>query len=193
MQEPTSDEALMHAYARGEVAAFTLLYDRHERGLWRFIFRHTRNQAAADDVAQEVWCSVMDAAARYVPTAKFRTWLFTIAHHRVIDVARGARHHASLDEEHEGAASLYDSLAAESRLGPLRQIQTMEEGAALLRAVEQLPAAQKEAFLLQAEGEMSVEEIAAATGTSFETAKSRLRYARNALRELLAEFSDVAA
>ncbi len=193
MDDARSDEALMHAYARGEVAAFTTLYDRHALSLWRFVFRHMRNQAAADDVAQDVWCKVMDAAARYVPSAKFRTWLFTIAHHRVIDVARTTRHHASLDEESESATTLYDSLAAESRLGPLRQIQSMEQGAALLRAVEQLPAAQKAAFLLQAEGEMSIEDIAVATGTSFETAKSRLRYARNALREMLAEFSDVAA
>lgn len=191
--DATPDEVLMHAYARGDAAAFTTLYDRHERALWRFVFRHVRNQAVADDVAQDVWCKVMDAAARYVPTAKFRTWLFTIAHHRVIDLARTARSHASLDAEGEGVDALHESLAAESRLGPLRQIQTLEQGAALLRAVEQLPAAQKEVFLLQAEGEMSVEDIAAATGTSFETAKSRLRYARNALRELLADFADVAA
>lgn len=191
--DATPDEALLHAYARGDAAAFTTLYDRHERSLWRFVFRHVRNQAIADDVAQDVWCKVMDAASRYVPTAKFRTWLFTIAHHKVIDLARTSRSHASLDVADEGEASLYDSLAAESRLGPLRQIQTLQQGAALLRAVEQLPAAQKEVFLLQAEGEMSVEEIAAATGTNFETAKSRLRYARNALRTLLADFSDVAA
>jgi DNA-directed RNA polymerase specialized sigma24 family protein len=52
-----------------------------------------------------------------------------------------------------------------------------------------LPAEQREAFLLQAEADMSVEEIAGATGVSFETAKSRLRYARRSLRQLLQEFA----
>ena len=59
----------------------------------------------------------------------------------------------------------------------------------MLRAVGQLPAEQRDAFLLKAEADLSVEEIAAITGTSFETAKSRLRYARSKLRELLAEYA----
>ena len=59
--------------------------------------------------------------------------------------------------------------------------------AALLAAIENLPPTQREAFLLQAEGGMAVEEIASTTGVSFETAKSRLRYARNSLRERLQE------
>ena len=46
MDDTRSDESLMHAYARGEVAAFTSLYDRHARSVWRFVFRHMRNQAA---------------------------------------------------------------------------------------------------------------------------------------------------
>ncbi len=184
----------MHAYARGNVAAFETLYDRHERGLWRFIFRSVRNQAVADDLSQEVWFSVTDAAARYVPTAKFRTWLFTIAHHRVIDHARSAhnaRPHTSFDDSgDEDVPAYHESLAADSRLGPLPQVQTYEQARAILRAVEQLPADQREAFLLQAEADMSVEEIAQTTATSFETAKSRLRYARNKLRALLSDFAE---
>jgi RNA polymerase sigma factor (sigma-70 family) len=178
----SSDEDLMLAYAHGEVAAFTTLYDRHERGLRRFILRSVRQAEVADDLAQEVWMRVLDHALSYEPRAKFRTWLFTIAHHRVIDAARVAKPSVSIDAEEFVA----DTLAADSRLGPLRQLQSNEEAFALLRAVEQLPTAQREAFLLQAEGDFSVEEIAQATGTTFETAKSRLRYARNALRTFLA-------
>jgi RNA polymerase sigma-70 factor (ECF subfamily) len=55
-------------------------------------------------------------------------------------------------------------------------------------AVEQLPAEQREAFLMQAEGELSIEEISAATGVSFETVKSRLRYARSKLKQILQEY-----
>jgi RNA polymerase sigma-70 factor (ECF subfamily) len=176
----------MLAYAGGDSTAFAALYDRHERGLWRFLFRSVRNAETADDLAQDVWFSLLDAAARYEPTAKFRTWLFTIAHRKVVDASRAAKPNASLDEQRDDGSSLGDSLAAESRLGPLRQLQTNEEAFALLRAVERLPVAQRDAFLLQAEAEMSVEEIAQAMGTTYETAKSRLRYARNTLRDLLA-------
>jgi len=62
-----------------------------------------------------------------------------------------------------------------------------DQAGALLHALEQLPVEQREAFLLQVEGDLSVEEIAAITDSSFETTKSRLRYARTKLRELLKE------
>ena len=62
-----------------------------------------------------------------------------------------------------------------------------DQAAALIEAIARLPAEQREAFLLQVEGDLSVEEIATITDSSFETAKSRLRYARTKLRELLKE------
>ena len=88
---------------------------------------------------------------------------------------------------------MFSDLAAESRLGPMRQVSSREQAKALLDAIDQLPEDQREAFLLQAEGDMSVEEIAAAIGVTFETAKSRLRYARNKLKTLLADFAEVSA
>ncbi len=84
---------------------------------------------------------------------------------------------------------LAETLAADSGFGPVRQLQSREQGAALIAAVEALPAPQRQAFLLQAEAGMNVEDIAAATGVSFETAKSRLRYARSSLRQTLREFA----
>jgi RNA polymerase sigma factor (sigma-70 family) len=180
-----SDETLMQTYAQGNAAAFEALYDRHEQSVWRFVLRSVREPAIADDVTQEVWLAVAQSAERYEATAKFKTWLFTMARNRVIDLSRTKKHHASIDEEDSDGNAMFSELAAESRLGPLRQLQSSEEARALLTAVEQLPSDQREAFLFQAEGEMSVEEIAAATGVSFETAKSRLRYARNKLKELL--------
>lgn len=71
----------------------------------------------------------------------------------------------------------------------MAQVQSQHEAAAILNAVAQLPAEQRSAFLLQAEGELSVEEIADATGSNFETVKSRLRYARAKLRQLLWEYA----
>ena len=85
-----------------------------------------------------------------------------------------------------GAADeVADTLAAPSGFGPLRRIETRQQAAQLLAALAELPPEQREAFLLQAEAEMSVSDIAVATGVGFETAKSRLRYARAALRRAL--------
>lgn len=189
----STDESLMHSFARGNMKAFEQLYDRHETSVWRFVFRSVQNNALTDDLVQELWFSVTRSAATYEPKAKFKTWLFTMARNRVIDHVRTAKNHASIDAENEEGESMFSDLAAESRLGPLRQVSSREQAKALLDAIEQLPEDQREAFLLQAEGDMSVEEIAAAIGVTFETAKSRLRYARNKLKTLLADFAEVSA
>ena len=85
--------------------------------------------------------------------------------------------------------TLADTLAAPSGFGPVRRIESRQQARQLLAALEQLPAAQRDSFLLQAEGEMSVAEIAAATGVGIETVRSRLRYARAALRRALEDMA----
>nr|WP_295942009.1 sigma-70 family RNA polymerase sigma factor [uncultured Acidovorax sp.] len=178
----------MQRYAKGDMAAFDRLYARHELAVWRFVFRSVKVQAVADDLLQDVWFAVARNAARYEVKAKFRTWLFTLAHNRLVDHLRTAKHHTSLDASDGDARTLADTLVADSGFGPVRQLQSREQAAALIAAVEQLPLEQREAFLLQAEGDLSVQEIAEATGVDFETAKSRLRYARASLRQHLKEF-----
>jgi RNA polymerase sigma factor (sigma-70 family) len=180
-----SDEQLMRSYAGGDTRAFETLYDRHALPVWRFVQRSVQNTALADDLVQDVWFSVVRHAPQYEARAKFRTWLFTLAHHRVVDHWRTHKAHASLDAESEEGGSLADMLAAESGFGPERRLDSRELAQALLDALAALPQAQREAFLLQAEAGMSVVEIAQATGVSQETAKSRLRYARARLRETL--------
>jgi len=187
-----SDESLMLRFAAGDIAAFDALYARHELGVWRYVFRSVRVQAVADDLLQDVWFAVARSAPSYTVSARFKTWLFTMAHNRLVDHFRTARHHVSIDgsadEDGEGGG-IGDTLAADSGFGPLRRLESSEQAAALIAAVERLPREQREAFLLQAEAGLSVEEIAAATGVNFETAKSRLRYARNSLRQQLQEFA----
>ena len=196
MSEPVAaDEQLMHAYAAGDERAFHLLYDRHEKRVWRFVFRSTQNAATADELAQDVWLRVISQAGSYAPragaperpAARFTTWLLTIARNRVIDHLRLTRPTASLDEPLDDERSLLDTLAAPSGFGPVRRIESRQQAQQLLAALDALPPPQREAFLLQAEGDMSVAEIAAATGVGLETAKSRLRYARAALRRTLEE------
>ena len=187
-----TDENLMVRFGRGEAAAFEFLYRRHESRVFRFLRRNVRNEAAANDLMQEVWFAVVRGAATYQPTAKFTTWLFTIAHNRTVDMIRANHRLQSLDagdDADPGASSPLERLADSPKLEPPAQVQTQDEAAALLSAVAQLPAEQRSAFLLQAEGELSVEEIADATGSSFETVKSRLRYARTKLRQLLWEYA----
>ena len=184
-----SDETLMLRFAGGDIAAFDTLYHRNELAVWRFVFRSVQVQAVADDLLQDVWFAVARNARSYEVKAKFRTWLFTLARNRLVDYLRTAKNHAPLDVNDDNERSLLNTLAADSGFGPLRQLQSREQGSALIAAVEQLPAEQREAFLLQAEGELSVQEIAEATGVNFETAKSRLRYARASLRQQLQEFA----
>ena len=193
VQDRETDEALMLRYAAGDIAAFDTLYGRHALGAWRYLLRSVRDQAVADDLLQDVWFALVRQASSYQPTARFKTWLFTMAHHRMVDYFRTHKQHASLDSaagegQEEAGPVLGDMLAADSGFGPLRQLVSREQGAALLAAVEQLPPVQREAFLLQAEGGMAVQEIASTTGVSFGTAKSRLRYARNFLRQRLEEW-----
>jgi RNA polymerase sigma-70 factor (ECF subfamily) len=187
-----ADENLMLRFGRGDAAAFEVLYRRHESRVFRYLHRNVRNEAAANDLMQEVWFAVARTAAGYQPTAKFTTWLFTIAHNRMVDMIRANRRLQSLDAENTAdsdGASLLDGLAADANLEPLAEVQSQDEAAALLHAVAQLPPEQRSAFLLQAEGELSLEEIAVATESNFETVKSRLRYARAKLRQLLWEYA----
>jgi RNA polymerase sigma-70 factor (ECF subfamily) len=189
LPEQPSDGDLMQAYASGDANAFEALYDRHALPVWRFVQRSVQDAALADELVQEVWFSVVRQAAKYEARARFRTWLFTLAHHRLVDHWRTHKTHTSLNAETDDGATLADLLAAESGFGPDRQLDSREQAQALLDALAALPTLQREAFLLQAEGGFSLAEIATATGVSQETAKSRLRYARARLRETLEAFA----
>ena len=186
---PDDDESLMLAYVAGDAKAFEVLYDRHALPVWRFVQRSVQNSALADDLVQDVWFKLIHQAPQYQPRARWRTWLFTLAHHRLVDHWRTHKTHASLDAETPEGAALADTLAAESGFGPDRQLDSREQAQALLDALAALPTAQREAFLLQAEAGMSVADIALTTGVPQETARSRLRYARAQLRAALESFA----
>ncbi len=195
MTDENSDEALMLRYQAGDAAAFDELYARHRGGLFRFITRQCRVRERAEEIFQDVWMSLIQATERYRVEAQFRTWLYTVAHNRLMDYFRGnARAEAVLfegvntdDESGERAATIEG--VANRTEEPMVQAESRQQGAAILKLLESLPAPQREAFLLYEEGGLSVEEIAQATGVSFEAAKSRLRYAVAKLREGLAEFA----
>jgi len=186
MRGEASDEELMLRYGRGDARAFELLYRRHRLPLYRFLLRQVGNAATAEELFQDLWMRVVNSRGRYQPLAKFTSWVYAIAHNRLMDFYR-ANGRASFLSHEESESVLGDlpaaEIAADLRLDRKRAVQR------LLAALGELPDAQREAFLLQQEGEMSVEEIAAATGVGPETAKSRLRYAVAKLRASLGKES----
>lgn len=162
------DEQLMLAYRGGDAGAFDALYRRHRARLFRFVLRSIRSRAVAEELYQEIWMRVIEARGSYVPKARFTTWLYTIAHNRMVDYWR--RSGLSL-------VSLDDQDAAVTAADPARQAEGRQALARFAAALEGLPPAQREAFLLHEEAGLSIAEIAAATGSNEEAAKSRLRYA----------------
>lgn len=183
------DEVLMARYAGGDAAAFEALYRRHEPRIWRYLLRNCGDRATAEELLQEVWFAVAREAARYQATARFTTWLFAIAHHRLIDSMRTRRRHVSLDQAADEDAAPVGGSLVDPQQGPEATAMARDGAAVLLRAVERLPADQRHAFLLQVEGDLAVDEVARITGQGFETTKSRLRYARARLREILKEYA----
>ena len=177
----------MLAYAQGEASAFDALYARHKGPVYRYVLRHCGNAASADELFQDVWINVVRARARYAPSAKFTTWLYSVARNRIVDHWRsnGQAAFVSLDDEDDDSRSRVEALPGTRVDEPDVRAQSSEIGARLTDALAGLPAAQREAFLLQQEGGLSLAEIARVTGAGEETVKSRLRYAVAKLRAAL--------
>ena len=186
----------MARYQKGEVAAFAELVSRHEKRLWNFVRRFVADSATAEDLLQEVFLRVVRSAGEWQPSAKFSTWLFTIARNLCTDNARrGAFRRAdSLDQtpvpsRDESGPHRIDKVAAPDgnaeKAALDREIATRVD-----HAVGDLPVEQREVFLMREVMDMSFAEIAAATGASEPTVKSRMRYALERLRDALAELHD---
>lgn len=186
MDAGSSDEELMMRFADGDAAAFDALYTRHRGGVFRYLLRQCQNRATAEELFQDVWMNLVHARSRYRVQAKFATYLYTLAHNRLIDhFRRHKRLHLVplVDEDNDPA-----QLQASSALQPERGAQAREQAARLLQLVAELPEVQREAFLLHEEGELSLDEIAQVTGVNRETVKSRLRYAMDKLREGMKDY-----
>jgi RNA polymerase sigma-70 factor (ECF subfamily) len=187
--DPRSNEGLMLAYRDGDAAAFDLLYGRWRGRLYRYLLHQSGTAAVADELYQDVWMRVIGARAGYEVSAKFSTWLFRIARNRLVDhwrqLGRDIVETATdLDraDPDEDAGDVLSDVAAGPEDNPQRRAERTELAAELIAAIEGLPLVQREAFLMAEEGGMTLEEIAAATGTGRETVKSRLRYALAKLR-----------
>ncbi len=168
----------MLRYQGGDAAAFDLLYARHKGRLFRYFLRQCGDRANAEELFQDVWMNLIRARSRYEIEAKFTTYLYTLAHNRLMDFFR-KRRIVFVDAD---TAEMIADCKTPEEIAALR-----EQGARLLHLLEALPAPQREAFLLREEAGLGIEEIAAVTGVGKEAAKSRLRYAVQKLREGLRE------
>lgn len=173
----------MLAYRDGDADAFETLYRRHRGGLFRYFLRQCGNEGVAEELYQDVWMKLIRARERYAVKARFSTYLYHLAHNRLVDHYRRQGHAppaASESADPEAAAiSAADCDGPETRAMRNRQVQ------AILAQIQALPEAQREAFLLKEEAGLSLDEIARVTGVNKETAKSRLRYAVQRLRRTL--------
>jgi RNA polymerase sigma-70 factor (ECF subfamily) len=175
MTEGLEDTALMMRYKDGDVAAFETLYRRRKDSLYRYLLRLCLNPAIAEDLFQETWQKIIRARESYRPAAKFSTYLFRVAHNCFIDHVRRARRHGEVADDkpdarpHPGESPE----SATERSMARRRLDT---------ALTEIPADQRDAYLLYEEGGLGIDDIALVTGVNRETAKSRLRYAVAKLR-----------
>jgi RNA polymerase sigma-70 factor (ECF subfamily) len=174
-----SDESLMLSYRGGDTTAFETLYNRFRAPLYRYFLRQTYDKALCEELFQEVWLSLIRNRHSYSPDAKFSTYLYRIAHSRLVDHFRrksNGRYHDLFPLE---------QLPADSQSQPEHVIELEQREKRLLSATQELPQEQREVFMLRAESGLKLEEIAAVLDVPFETAKSRLRYAIKKLARCL--------
>ena len=187
------DEASMLAYAGGDAAAFDRLYHRHKGGVYRYLVRQCKSPAIADELFQDIWMNVIRVRATYQPTARFTTWLYTLAHNRLVDHWRANGHVTLVSTDNDGDDATRDAVdALPGRRGDEPHVRTEARalGTRLSAALGALPPAQRDAFLLHQEGGLALADIATLTGVGIETVKSRLRYAMSKLRAELADWHE---
>lgn len=175
-----TDEDTMLALQHGEDLALNRLMARWERPLRAFLYRSTRNEHDALDLAQETFVRLYQHRARYRPGAKFSTWMFQIALNLARDHARRQRRRPTtpLDEAPEQT----------TRVTPGQQVTDDEAAAAVRAAIAALPDDLREAVLLSEFEDLSHAEIAEIVAATPKAVETRLYRAREKLRTALARY-----
>jgi RNA polymerase sigma-70 factor (ECF subfamily) len=178
-RDEPSDAMLMEAVRAGDLTAFQVLYERHRRAVFTFLLRSTGDRATAEDLLQETFLRVFTHREGYRATAGFRTWLFTIARHLLIDRFRKTL----------GGADVNDSPALEtlpaSNASPLERAEARDLAEQLEAAIRQLPASQREVLLLSRFAGLDPHEVAQVTGASPGAVRVALHRALRRLRAQL--------
>jgi RNA polymerase sigma-70 factor (ECF subfamily) len=192
-----ADEDLMLSHAGGSEEAFAELLRRHQRGVLNYVFRMVNNRHVAEEITQEVFLALVRNAQRYEPTAKFTTYLYTIASNliskewlrrkrrpRLLSLTGGWR--AQGDDSTPNALEQ----VSDERACVLSRFQLTEISEAVNDALKELPEHQREAFVLHRCQQLGYDEIASITGSPAGTIKSRVVRAERALRPLLGAFRE---
>jgi len=177
LMRETTDEQLMQQYANGDAKSFDQLYSRHRGALYRYFLRQIKDTATANDLYQGVWEKIIRARLKYKKTTPFTAWMYRIAHNHLVDYYRRQKPQAHVET---------DDLT-DSRPLPPQQLIAERQSNEMYSLISDLPEEQRNTLLLKLEAGLKMEEIAAVTGVSRETVKSRLRYAVNKLKRSLVE------
>jgi RNA polymerase sigma-70 factor (ECF subfamily) len=164
----------------GEPAAWDTLFRRYQLPLYVYVFELVRDEQASLDIVQETFIN----AARHIgglrEDGKFGSWLFGIAHQKCIQRWRKqGREAAALGE--------IATAPAESEDDPAELLIRAEQEAAVMMLLNRLPVPQRSVLLLHFVEDFPLEDIAAITGAALGTVKSRLHYAKKALKKLIEE------
>lgn len=187
MERDLSDEELLGRFQQGDAGAFERLLRRHRGPLYTFAARMLGDPQRAEDVAQETFLRIVRGAGDWEARARFTTWMYTIARNLCADAARREKVRRGPGGEASGAeAAGVDDLPGDGP-SPERAAESLRLRPLLLRALAALPEEQREVFVLREQAGLAFREIAQVAGVSENTAKSRMRYALEGLRRLLAE------
>ncbi len=182
------DAALMLRVKRGDRAAFTELVEKYKQPVMNFVFRTLRDETEAEDLAQNVFLQVFKSRARYERTAKFSTWLFTIARNLCLnEIRRRSRHPAeSLEETHSENDDQPSRQYEDKKVFlPTENVLHGELAKKIDEALAELPENQRTAILLCRQDELSYEEIAEILDCSLSATKSLIHRGRESLKEKL--------
>ncbi|MEE9493829.1 MAG: sigma-70 family RNA polymerase sigma factor [Gammaproteobacteria bacterium] len=186
MNQEQTDEALLRLYSMGEAAAFESLYQRYRGSLYRYFRRQCQDDSASEEMFQDVWMSVIRGSKQYQPDALFKTWLYRIAHNRLVDYYR--RQSVTTAVMQAETVINEDTLAHENQRQPEAEEIARQRQRQLLQQISLLPIDQRDAFLLHEEAGLSMEQIGEVMAVGKETAKSRVRYAVDKLRAGMKEW-----
>jgi RNA polymerase sigma-70 factor (ECF subfamily) len=172
---------LAEALRRADPDILEELIEKYQHRLFRYLLSITGNRVTAEDVFQETWLRVLERGRQYRGEWKFEVWLFSIARHLVIDLARRRKSH-SLDElmdPKEGAG--FEPSSPEP--SAFQQLLAGEQSARMARILTRIPAVYREVLVLRFQEELSLEELAAITKVPLPTVKSRLYRGLDTLRK----------
>lgn len=187
LEKGDEDAQLMLRFKAGDVEAFDRLFTRHTRALVNFACRFVQNRARAEELAQEVFLKVYEAAGGYTVKANFTTWLYRIATNVCLNEIRKpyfrAVHQSLTDESSNNGAPTPREL--QSAADSDRNLDRQAISQALKRALAQIPEKQRIAFILNKYQELSYAEVGEIMKISEKAVKSLIHRAREALAERL--------